>query len=176
MNIFIRQEKKEDHQEVLKIIKTAFANVEISDHSEHLLVEKLRGSNAFIPELSIVAEYQNELIGHVLLTKIKIKNDLNTFDSLALAPISVLPKFQSKGVGTLLMSEAHKIAKNLGHQSVVLLGHQDYYPRFGYEPTSKYGITLPFEAPEENCMVIALTKEGLQGVTGMVEYAKAFFE
>ena len=95
---------------------------------------------------------------------------------MALAPVSVHPDFQNKGIGGKLISEAHKRAKALDFQSIILLGHANYYPRFGYEMTSKYGIKLPFDAPEKNCMVIALTENGLKGVSGMVEYSKAFFE
>jgi predicted N-acetyltransferase YhbS len=78
----------------------------------------LRASNAFIPELSIVAETEGKIVGHILLTKIKIRNDSTEFDSLALAlalaPVSVLPELQGKGIGRKLILEAHKKAKELG--------------------------------------------------------------
>lgn len=176
MNLTIRQETCNDYQKVVKVVKHAFKNVAISDSQEHLLVKRLRNSDTFIPELSIVAEYKNEIIGHILLTKIKIVNNSNTFESLALAPVSVLPKFQKQGVGGKLIEEAHKKAKKLGFKSIVLLGHENYYPKFGYELTSKYNIEIPFNAPEENCMVIELTKNGLKRVSGKVEYSPAFFE
>ena len=75
-----------------------------------------------------------------------------------------------------LIETAHKKAKALGYQSVVLLGHAAYYPRFGYELTSKYNIQLPFDSAEENCMIIELVPNGLNGVNGIVEYDKAFYE
>ena len=106
-----------------------------------------------------------------------LSTNVNTsFDSLALAPVSVHPDFQNKGIGSALIKEAHKRAKALGFQSIILVGHADYYPRFGYELTSKYGIKLPFPAPEESCMIIELNENGLKDVSGTVEYSKPFFE
>lgn len=150
--------------------------MEHSDHKEHFLVERLRKSDAFIPELSLVAEIDNEIVGHILLTKLRIENEFESFESLALAPVSVKPEFQGKGIGSRLITESHTIAKRLGYTSIILLGHESYYPRFGYDSTSKYGITMPFDVPEENCMIVSLSENGLLGVSGEVKYPKEFFE
>lgn len=176
MKIKIRQENSTDYAEVAQLIEAAFKNEEYSDHTEHLLVDRLRYSNAFIPELSLIAELEKQIVGHILLTKIKIVNEHNSFDSLALAPVSVKPDFQKQGIGGQLIKAAHQKAMDLGHHSIVLLGHAQYYPKFGYELTSKYNIKLPFDAPEANCMIIELTKGSLQDVFGTVEYDKAFYE
>ena len=176
MKLTIRKEKPEDFKTVFNLIEKAFENEQMSDHKEQFLVKRLRKSNAFVPELSMVAETENKIVGHIMLTKIKIKNKSNEFDSLALAPVSVLPEFQGKGIGGKLIVESHKRAKELGHKSIVLLGHENYYPRFGYEQADKYGIELPFEVPKENCMVIELIENGLKGVNGIVAYPKEFNE
>ena len=105
-----------------------------------------------------------------------IKDDKNEFESLALAPVSVLPEYQNKGIGGQLIVKAHERAIELGFRSVALIGHESYYPRFGYEPAVKFGIKFPFDVPSENCMVMELTANGLGGVKGMVEYPKEFFE
>ncbi|HEY9115679.1 MAG TPA: N-acetyltransferase, partial [Bacteroidales bacterium] len=146
------------------------------DKTEQFLVERLRKSSAFIPELSIVAIIENKVVGHILLTKIKIKKGENEFESLSLAPVAVLPEFQNKGIGGKLIIHAHEIAKELGFKSVILVGHENYYPRFGYKPTSKYGIKLQFDAPEQNCMAIELVENGLKGINGDVVLPKEFFE
>lgn len=172
----IRQEKSTDFKAVFNLIESAFKTEELSDPREQFLVERLRASSSFIPKLSMVAEIENKIVGHILLTKLKIKNSQTEFDSLALAPVSVLPEYQRNGIGGMLIKQAHKIAKELGYKSIVLLGHEKYYPKFGYELAHKYGIELPFDVPKENCMVIELTKKGLNGVTGMVEYPKEFNE
>lgn len=110
------------------------------------------------------------------MTKIIITENDKSNNSLALAPITVLPEFQNQGIGGQLILEAHKIAKQLGFKSVILLGHEKYYPKFGYKRAGKFGIKLPFEAPDENCMALELVEGGLNKVKGTVEYPEEFFE
>ncbi|SNT29745.1 Predicted N-acetyltransferase YhbS [Ekhidna lutea] len=176
MNLTIRKEEPNDFHTVFNLIEKAFEPEQMTDHKEQFLVDRLRKSDAFIPELSLVAEFENNIVGHILLTKLKIKNGENEFDSLALAPVSVLPEYQGKGIGGMLIKEAHKRAKELGYQSIVLLGHEKYYPRFGYKQADNYKIELPFEVPKENCMAIELIENGLKDVSGTVEYPKEFNE
>ncbi len=176
MNIRIRQESPKDQQIVERLIEEAFREMAMSDHKEHLLVARLRKSDSFVPDLSLVAEEDAQIVGHILLTKINIRDGEKVSGSLALAPVSVSPAYQNRGIGSKLVIAAHKQAKALGFTSIVLLGHKDYYPRFGYELSSNYGIKLPFEATEENCMVVVLCEHGLAGVKGMVEYPMAFYE
>lgn len=176
MNIQIREERPEDHKAVFELIEKAFESEELSDHREQFLVERLRLSDAFIPELSLVYEQDGVVVGYILLTKLKIVNATDTYESLALAPVAVLPAYQGKGIGGALITEAHKRAKGLGYKSVVLLGHADYYPKFGYKQTKYYNISLPFDVPDENCMACELIPDGLKGINGIVEYPQAFME
>ncbi|MFE7064322.1 GNAT family N-acetyltransferase [Sutcliffiella sp. NPDC057660] len=175
MNIMVRQEIPSDYPSTERVIQKAFANVEVSDKTEHDMVARLRRSEAFVPELSLVAE-DEEIVGHILLTKVKIKKEEYSTESLALAPVSVLPEYQNKGVGTRLMSEALKVAKESGFQSVIVLGHPAYYPKFGFKPASLWGIKAPFEVPDEVFMALELKENALDGVSGVVEYPRAFFE
>lgn len=173
--ITIRQEEAKDYEAVFKLTEEAFRDIEHSDHQEHFLVEKLRKSEAFIPELSLVAEDEKgDVVGHILFTELGIENGTKTFESLALAPISVSPEFQNQGIGGQLIREGHLIAQQLGYQSVILIGHENYYPKFGYEKTSNFGISFPFEIPEENGMAIELVKDGLKNKQGIVKYPKEF--
>lgn len=172
MSIIIREENNKDFNEIYEVIRLAFMNAEHTEHNEHNLVNKLRDSEAFVKGLSLVAEDNDKIVGHIMLTKINIGNN----ESLALAPLSVLPSCQKNGIGSKLILESHKRAKELGYNSVVVLGHSDYYPRFGYEPASKWGIKAPFEVQDENFMAIELVKDGLKDVSGTVNYAKEFFE
>lgn len=174
--MIIRQENKNNYREVFIVIEKAFKHAEFTSNTEQFLVERLRKSNAFIPELSLVAEVDDKIVGHILLTKLKIKNKLNEFDSLALAPVSVLPEYQGKGIGGKLIIESHKKAKELGYNSIILLGHETYYPRFGYKQANQFEIEFPFEAPRKNCMAIELVECALKGVNGIVEYPKEFNE
>lgn len=108
MNITIRKEQFDDYKITERVVESAFADMEISDKTEHELVSRVRKSDVFIPELSLVAinKENNEIVGHVLLSKIKIINDNQRVESLALAPVSVLPDYQNQGIGKLLILEA----------------------------------------------------------------------
>lgn len=110
------------------------------------------------------------------MTKIKIKNEHKVTQSLALAPVSVLPHFQGKGIGRKLILKSHKLSKTLGYGSIILRGHKDYYPKLGYQKASNFNIKLPFDAPDENCMAIELFKGTLSNVNGLVEYPTEFYE
>ena len=104
MAIALRQEDAKDFEDVFSVIDLAFRDEEYSDNKEQFLVEKLRNSDAFIPELSIVAVDNGEIVGHILLTKIQIKNNYESVESLALAPVSVKPSHQKMGIGGQLIN------------------------------------------------------------------------
>ncbi|SHK14267.1 GNAT family N-acetyltransferase [Desulforamulus aeronauticus] len=176
MNINIRQETEKDYKLSETVVEKAFKNEEHSDHKEQFLVARLRRSDLFIPELSLVAETSKEIIGHIMLTKLFIENERNRYESLALAPVSVLPEYQNRGIGSKLINKSIKIAKELGYKSVIVLGHDKYYPRFGFKPASSWGIKAPFDIPDEVFMALELEDKSLNGITGTVAYSKEFFE
>lgn len=176
-DLSIREEKSKDFPFIRSLTEQAFLNVPESDHTEHLLVERLRQSEAYIPELSLVAETNTgKIVGHILLSKVEIVSENGTTTVLSVAPLSVLPEFQRQGIGGMLLREAHRRAALLGYKAVLLLGHKDYYPRFGYRRASSYGIRFPFNAPDECCMAIELEPDGLKEIHGLVCYPNAFFE
>jgi predicted N-acetyltransferase YhbS len=96
--------------------------------------------------------------------------------SLALAPVAVLPEYQNQGIGGKLIMEGHRLARELGYGSVIVVGHPAYYPRFGYKPASRWNITASFEVPDEAFMALELLEGGLKDVSGEIEYVKEFFE
>lgn len=170
MNLHIREERETDYQEVFDVNRIAFGR-----DDEAKLVNLLRNSHSFIPGLSIVALSDQKVIGHILFTKLKIKSKSGQiFQSLSLAPMAVLPEYQKMGVGGQLIKYGFQKAFELGYQSVIVLGHEDYYPRFGFTPTSRWNITCPFEVPENAFMGIELVEGGLNGVNGVVEYPEEF--
>ena len=172
----IRKEEEKDYNQVFELIEKAFENEEYSDHREQFLVERLRNSDSFVPDLSIVFEMNGLTVGYISLTKIKINHSDFSYDSLALAPVAVLPNYQGNGIGGHLIEFAYKKAKELGFESIILLGHPTYYPKFGYRKASDFDIQLPFDVPEENCMAIELVEYALKNVNGMVEYPKEFYQ
>ena len=165
----IRQENKNDYEEVYNVIKTAFETAEHSDGNEQDLVVALRNSDNFIPELSLVVVMDNKIVGYILYTKIKIGKQ----EELALAPLGVLPEYQKQGIGSVLIQEGHKKAKELGYHYSIVLGSDKYYTKFGYIPAKEYGIVAPFDVQDENFMAIKLNDTDIE-IKGMVQYAKEF--
>jgi putative acetyltransferase len=170
MDLKIRQENKDDFKGIYKLNSLAFGQ-----ENEAKLVNLLRNSSAFIPELSLVATSNNNIIGHILFTKIKIiDNNGNENDSLALAPMAVRKDSQKQGIGGQLIMQGLYIAKELGYKSVIVLGHEHYYPKFGFVPAGKWKIKPPYDVPSNIFMGIELVKDGLKYVTGTVQYPKEF--
>ena len=175
--INIRKETPEDYARVIELTEKAFESLEISDHNEGKLVDKLRKAPAFIDELSLVAELNGQVVGHIIFTPIVIDNGEQQFNSLVLAPVSVLPEFQKMGIGGQLIRAGHQKAKELGFQSAILLGHPEYYQRFGYKPASTWGIKTHYELPSDDVfMAVELTDGTLTGVSGMVVFPPEFGE
>ncbi|HJV20525.1 MAG TPA: N-acetyltransferase [Sediminibacterium sp.] len=170
MDIKIRQENKDDIKDIYVINTLAFGK-----ENEAKLVDLLRDSDTFVPELSLVAEIGNEIVGHILFTKIKIEDDnKNEFESLALAPMAVKPDMQKKGIGGQLIRAGLNKARELNFKSVIVLGHKHYYPKFGFVPTYKWNIKSPFDVPADAFMGIELIDDGLKNMYGTVKYPKEF--
>ena len=165
----IRREEAEDYEAVRQVVQAAFAGVERADGTEQDLVEELRKSEAFLPELSLVAEIDGRIAGHILFTKARAGDT----PVLALAPLSVLPEYQGRGVGTALIREGHRIAGELGFGYSVVLGSETYYPRAGYRPAETFGIEPPPGFPRENFMAYKIG-ENAPEVSGTMRYAEEF--
>lgn len=167
--MLIRQETSKDYNTVYNLVKEAFIAAEHSDGTEQDLVAALRTGSAFLPELSLIAEIDGKIVGHILFTEAKVGSDT----VLVLAPLSVLPKFQKQGIGTALIKEGHKIARAMGYQYALVLGSDTYYPQLGYLPAVQFGIEIPDGMPSANFMAIKL-QENASPISGAVTYAKEF--
>ena len=165
----IRKEKPGDYDSIYAVVKAAFDSAEHADGNEQDLVVALRKGENYIPELSLVAEENGKVIGHIMFTKARVGQTV----ILALAPLAVSPEYQGKGIGMALITEGHKIARNLGYGYSVVLGSEKYYPRTGYVPADTFGIFAPFEVSRKKFMAYKIN-ENASDVRGTMIYAKEF--
>jgi len=171
MEIVVKTETEADYEQITRVHTAAF-----NGDSEARLVEKLRKTPMYIPELSLVAEYREEIVGHILFYPMIIKTKAKKCITLSLAPISVITHFQNRKVGSRLIEEGLRRARKLGYGSVIVVGHSKYYPRFGFEKASKYGISASFNVPDNAFFAMELKKDALKDCKWKVEYPKEFSE
>ncbi|WP_214828727.1 GNAT family N-acetyltransferase [Exiguobacterium algae] len=157
----IRLEKVEDHEAIDVLLRQAFTG------NENELVMKIRASSDWIPELTFVAETEGKVVGHIMASRCV----LDDIPMIALAPLAVLPAYQSQGIGHLLVDEMIEQAKHRVEPGIIVLGHPAYYAKFGFEVASQYGVAAPFDCPEEAYRVKWTGKTRLSGV---VSYNSAF--
>lgn len=139
---------------------------------EAALVDALRDAGAL--SLSAVAEVHAEIVGHIAFSPVSIDGATSNCSALALAPMAVLPDWQRKGVGSALLRWSLDECRHGGHQLVIVLGHPDYYPRFGFVPAIPLGILCPFEVPSEVFMLLELQPGTVHGCAGTVRYRPEF--
>lgn len=171
--MIIRQENKNDFSEIYELVKTAFETAEVKDGHEQDLVNKFRKGSKYIPELALVAEHNEKIIGYIMLTKTNVKYEGQKFEVLYLAPVAVKKEYRKQKVGSQLIHTAMKKAHAMGFKAVFLAGNPVYYNRFGFVPTICYGIKCNIEIPEElfeNIMVCELFPHALDGISGIVEF------
>ena len=163
----IRPEQPGDQPQIRTINQQAFAG-----DTEANLVDALR--NCDVPLISLVAEEDEQLIGHILFSPVTLSGRNNAPPIAGLAPMAVLPDWQGRGVGSLLVTTGLEYCASAGYVAVVVLGHADYYPRFGFVPASRFGIKSEFNVPDEVFMLKTLQGSALQGIKGTVQYHAAF--
>jgi putative acetyltransferase len=138
----LRPEGPADAAAIRRVVTAAFALPDVPMPAEAGLVETLRDSEAWLPELSVVAEVGGELVGYALLTRVRV--DPGLVPALALGPVAVLPSRQGRGYGTAVVQAALDAATELGERLVVVLGNPAFYRRFGFEPAARFALTSPW--------------------------------
>jgi putative acetyltransferase len=167
--MIFREEKPEDVAAIRRLNDLAFGET-----GEGELVDTLRQREAIV--LSMVAEDQGKILGHILFTTVTIRNTEEDFTALGIGPMAVLPDHQRQSIGSRLMEAALKKCRELGHEIVIVLGHPEFYPRFGFVTGRTFGISCEFEVPDEAFMVLELCENALRGRCGVVSYHEEFNE
>lgn len=132
-------------------------------------MESLRDSGSYIPELALAGEENNRPIAHIMLIMLTVPNRGEKCPALLLAPVSVALEDRNKGIGTRLIKEGIKRAKNMGFTAVFLVGNPDYYKRCGFRRTSDFGVRYLGDIPEKYVMALELIPKGLKGFSGIVK-------
>lgn len=167
--IDVRPENQDDYAAIANVNRRAF-----DGESESKLIWKLRRSKEFSPELSLVACEKNRIVGHILFSPVTIEGAGGAVPALSLAPMAVLPEFQRRGIGSLLVHEGLERAREAGYGAVIVIGHPEYYPRFGFSPAALFGLRSSFPVPDEAFMALELREGYLRDIHGTVVYPEAF--
>jgi putative acetyltransferase len=167
--MILRGERPADFDAIYEINQKAFPT-----DAEAKLINELRKCKNYVKGLSIVAVEEDKILGHAMFTRAFIVNRGRRFNCLALGPMAVLPEYQRKGIGGKLMEEGLERAKENGYKAIFVLGHAEYYPKFGFIPASTKKIRTRFTAPDENFMILELVPNALKGIVGLAEYAREF--
>lgn len=170
--IIIGPENPNDYKQIEQVNDLAF-----SQPNEGKMISSLRKNKKFIPDLSLVAKFDSKVVGHILFFPLNIISGEKSFEVISLSPMAVLPEHQQKAIGKNLVIEGLKKAKELGYKAVIVLGHPTYYPKFGFEPASKWNIKPPIDdVPDEASMAIELVDGFLKDKAGVIEYPTEYRE
>ncbi len=166
MSVVIRPETGQDQEAIWSVNQAAFEG-----DAEANLVDALRDGGFFA--VSLVTEVNGEIVGHVLFSRMAIVTSFGTVDALSLAPMAVLPRHQRRGIGTRLVETGLEACREAGHRIVIVLGHPEFYPRFGFSAEQALRLESPFGGGEA-WMALELVRGSLEGVEGRVEFSPPF--
>ena len=166
MNLHIRTTEPNDHAAIRRIHLAAFDGEDEAD-----LVDALRDGDHILA--SLVAQVDDRVVGHILFSRMGLETEIETIDAVSLAPMAVLPDFQGRGIGSALVKAGLERLRELGERIVVVLGHPDYYPRFGFRSELAANLQSPWTGSDA-FMALELVDGTLEALQGRVRYAEPF--
>jgi putative acetyltransferase len=167
--VIIRREEPGDAAAIRQVNERAFGQP-----AEANLVDALRRHNKVV--LSLVAVLNDQIIGHILFSPVSIESEGGSLSAVGLAPMAVLPEYQKQGIGSWLIRVGLDECRQAGHPVVIVVGHAEYYPRFGFVPASKYGLKCEYNVPDDVFLALELREGALLGRAGVVKYQPEFNE
>ncbi|MCA1575815.1 MAG: N-acetyltransferase [Acidobacteria bacterium] len=166
----IREEQPEDVAAIREVNNRAFGQ-----DQEGNIVDALRSNSAAL--LSLVATVDGQVVGHIMYSPITVGDATNSdvaITGAALGPMSVLPEHQRHGIGTKLVETGTQKLMAAGYPFIIVLGHANFYPRFGFKPASTFGVRCEWPVPDDAFMLLVLDETKLQGVSGLAKYRHEF--
>jgi putative acetyltransferase len=163
VSIEIREERPDDVAAVRDLNRRAFGQDQESN-----IVDALRANGAAL--LSLVATVDDRVVGHIMYSPLSV-GDVN---GAALGPMAVIPERQRQGIGSKLVEAGNRKLKDAGCPFIIVVGHADYYPRFGFTPASEHGIKCEWDVPNDVFMLLFLDEAKMQGVSGLARYRHEF--
>ena len=167
MDVTLRLEQPADLEAIRDVNLAAFPKA-----AEAKLVDELRANGK--ATLSLVAIREDRIIGHILFSPVTMTSNDGECRVLSLGPLAVLPELQGLGVGSRLVTAGLDHCRHSGISSVVVLGHPDYYPRFGFRTASQFGIQCEYDVAAKYFMVIELAENALTRISGIARYEPEF--
>jgi putative acetyltransferase len=169
-SITVRPEAADDARAIDVVHISAFAG-----EAEARLISALRESSSYNRELSLVAELNGRIVGHVLLSRALLRTEGDEKNVLVLGPMSVVPSQSHRGIGSELIRASVNLAREKGYGAIIVTGHPQYYQRFGFAPAKEFQVSCNLPAPDDavTCMEIA---GGILAGGGHVEYPEPFME
>jgi putative acetyltransferase len=165
--IDVRPEQPGDEVAIRRVNDLAFGQ---SDESR--IVDAVRAAGASV--ISLVAVRANKIVGHILFTPVSIESSAHASPALGLGPMAVSPEVQRQGIGSRLVEAGLHECRRLGYPIVVVVGHPEFYPRFGFRPGTVWGLRSEFDVPDDVFMVTELTPGALAGASAVVRYRPEF--
>jgi predicted N-acetyltransferase YhbS len=174
-NIIIRLEDPKDYRETETMIREAFWDLYKPGCDEYLVLHKLREVPAFVKELDLVACDNDKIVGNIIYSLAEIRNEQNQkFAVLCMGPLAVLPSYQRKGIGSLLMKQSIDKARSLGYKAVIIFGNPEYYHRFGFKNAKEYNIQTSSGENLDAFMALEISDNSLNGIEGKFYYDPVF--
>ena len=167
MSVTIREEHPEDIEAIRGVNEKAFGQPQ-----ESHLVDALRSNGGVL--LSLVATVNSLVVGHILYSPVSVGTEGEEVMGAGLGPMAVLPEYQRQGIGGKLIETGNQKLREAGCPFIVVVGHPEYYPRFGFEPARGYGMKCEWDVPDSVFMVLVTDRSKMKGVSGLAKYRQEF--
>lgn len=175
ISLTIGNEQIEDYRTVEQLVREAFWNLYVPGCNEHFILHNLRKSSDFIPELDFVAEKEGQIVGQIAYSRgiVECKHGEDK-EVVSFGPVSVLPAFQKRGIGSALITHTIGLARDMGYLAICIYGDPRYYNRFGFRCGEKYEIKTADDKFAVGLQVLELKRGALNKISGRFIESAAF--